>query len=226
LYKNNDLRRFQIFTCADWSGYTIVNPTVLSSKTGGPVAGAWAILNHLGKKGYEEIVTGSQEATIELINAINEIPELEVLGNPVMNLIAIKSVNEAISVFDIADMMQDNGWHLQVQLASNAAPETIHLNINRANLKHIPQLVIELKETIAKLKQQDETESFDFDPAMFDAMLSNPSAETFDQLEMMLGFGGDGVPDKLSMINKILNKLPSQHRNMLLTEFMNRLFTA
>ena len=56
LYKNKALRRYQIFACTDTTAYTLINPTVLSTKSGGPLAGAWAILHYLGDEGYLHIV--------------------------------------------------------------------------------------------------------------------------------------------------------------------------
>ncbi|MGK0389216.1 MAG: sphinganine-1-phosphate aldolase, partial [Maribacter sp.] len=42
LYKERELRKYQIYTCSDWSGYSVVNATVMSSKTGGSLAACWA----------------------------------------------------------------------------------------------------------------------------------------------------------------------------------------
>ncbi|MEE4113263.1 MAG: aminotransferase class V-fold PLP-dependent enzyme, partial [Desulfobacteraceae bacterium] len=44
LYRNKALRRHQIYACSRWIGYTIVNNAVQSSKSGGPMAAAWAVL--------------------------------------------------------------------------------------------------------------------------------------------------------------------------------------
>jgi glutamate/tyrosine decarboxylase-like PLP-dependent enzyme len=38
LYRNKDLRRYQIFACSNWIGYTIINNAVQSSKSGCPMA--------------------------------------------------------------------------------------------------------------------------------------------------------------------------------------------
>ena len=54
LYRNKELRKYQIYTCAQWTGYTIINPTVQSTKSAGPLAAAWAVLNFLGDDGYLE----------------------------------------------------------------------------------------------------------------------------------------------------------------------------
>jgi glutamate/tyrosine decarboxylase-like PLP-dependent enzyme len=43
LYKNKDLRQYQIIACTDTTAYILINPTVLSTKRGGPLAGAWAM---------------------------------------------------------------------------------------------------------------------------------------------------------------------------------------
>ena len=36
-----------------WPGYTMVNTTLQSTKSGGPLAGAWAVVETLGLDGYD-----------------------------------------------------------------------------------------------------------------------------------------------------------------------------
>jgi sphinganine-1-phosphate aldolase len=226
LQKSRDMRRYQYFACSSWSGYTIINPTVLSSKTGGPLAGAWATLNHIGKDGYIEIVKGTQKATELFVEGVKDIPQLEVMTAPVMNLVAIASVDDAVNIFAISDWMTAKGWHIQVQLASTCSKEALHLSINRANIPFIPELLEDLKSAIAEIKAKDKP-AMDFDIAMFAPMLENMNAETFDNLAEMLGVGGnDGLPDELEFLNNIINKLPPAQRNILLTEFVNKMFTV
>ena len=228
LQKNRDLRRYQIFACSSWAGHTIVNPTVLSSKTGGPLAGAWATMQHIGEEGYIEMVKGCQEATALCVAAIANIPELEVMGTPEINLVAIQSAHPAVNVFGISDFMAKRGWHIQVQLASSCGAEALPLSINRANVAFIPELIDLLQEAVAAQLANPQTEDMAIDPSMFAPMLENMDAATFDNLAEMLGLGGagNGVPDNMEMINNMLNQLPPQQRNVLLTEFMNKLFMA
>ncbi len=40
LYRDAALRRHQLWACSSWSGYTLINATVQSTKSAGPVAGA------------------------------------------------------------------------------------------------------------------------------------------------------------------------------------------
>ena len=63
LYRDKELRRYQIYACANWTGYTIVNPTVQSTKSAGPLAAAWAVLNFIGDEGYLEIARQVLDAT-------------------------------------------------------------------------------------------------------------------------------------------------------------------
>lgn len=225
LQKNRDLRRYQIFACSSWSGYTIINPTVLSSKTGGPLAGAWATLNHIGEDGYIEIVDATQKATQLCLEGIKSIPELKVMTEPIMNLVAIASIDPDVSVFAISDAMTKRGWHIQVQLASTCSQEALHLSINRANTAFIPNLISDFKEVILEIKQSDNSPD-DLDPAMFAPMFEHMTASNFDNLAEMLGIGGaEGLPSELEYINNLINKLPPKHRNVLLKEFINKLFS-
>ena len=45
------LRRPQFFASARWPGYTMLNPTMQSTKSGGPLAGAWAVVHDDRRRG-------------------------------------------------------------------------------------------------------------------------------------------------------------------------------
>ena len=51
LQRGRDRQRHQYFATTEWSGYPVVNPTLLGSKPAGPLAGAWAIVQVLGTDG-------------------------------------------------------------------------------------------------------------------------------------------------------------------------------
>jgi glutamate/tyrosine decarboxylase-like PLP-dependent enzyme len=68
MYRNAALRRHQIYACSGWSGYSVVNMTVQSSKSGGPLAAAWATLRFLGDEGYLELARKMRAITAALID--------------------------------------------------------------------------------------------------------------------------------------------------------------
>ncbi|MFC1474667.1 pyridoxal phosphate-dependent decarboxylase family protein [bacterium] len=127
LYRDKSLRRHQIFACSGWPGYTIVNPVAGSSRTGGPLAGAWAILNYLGDEGYMKIVKEVMDATKLLIDGIKEIEEIEINGSPDMCLFSFHSTTDKLNVYKLADELKiRGGWHLQPQFARENSKSNLH----------------------------------------------------------------------------------------------------
>ncbi len=55
LHRTPALRRPQLFASAAWPGYTMLNSTLQSTKSGGPLAGAWAVVETIGDAGYERL---------------------------------------------------------------------------------------------------------------------------------------------------------------------------
>ncbi|HET9501033.1 MAG TPA: aminotransferase class V-fold PLP-dependent enzyme, partial [Marmoricola sp.] len=53
LHRTAALRKAQFFASAAWPGYTMLNSTMQSTKSGGPLAGAWAVVQSVGDNGYE-----------------------------------------------------------------------------------------------------------------------------------------------------------------------------
>ena len=70
MYRSKDIRKFQILACTDTTAYTLTNPTVLSTKSGGPMAGAWAMLNFL-----DEVLDALPDAlcNVFLVNYFNDL---------------------------------------------------------------------------------------------------------------------------------------------------------
>lgn len=230
IYRDKELRQYQIYACSLWPGYTLVNPTVLSSKTGGPMAAAWSMFHHWGKEGYKKAVQACQEATTQLIEGLKEIPQLRVLGEPKISLLSFVSTTDALNVFELAEVMGKRGWYLQAQLASNASPQGLHISITHFNTPHIPALIQDLKECVAELTGEKQHKSKEMlmglDSSMIQLMLADFNPDMLDMLEVVLGTNEAGMPEDMVMINNILNGLNSEQRDMLLKAFVNRMFTS
>jgi sphinganine-1-phosphate aldolase len=222
LYRNKELRRHQIYTCAQWTGYTVVNPTVLSSKSAGPLAAAWAVLHFIGDDGYLEITRQVMDAARRIADAIDEMEDLRLLGRPEMNLVAFTS--DTVSVFHIIDEMKERAWYIQPQLEFHGSKENIHLSINPASVKWVDALLADLRVCVEKARTLESGKVASMvrnafssiDPASF-------TEETFSQMLGMVGIQGAALPERMAEINEILNALPVQLREKLVTEFMNEL---
>jgi sphinganine-1-phosphate aldolase len=222
LYRNKELRRHQIYTCAQWTGYTVVNPTVQSSKSAGPLAAAWAVLHFIGDDGYLEIARQVMDAARRIADAIDEMEDLRLLGRPEMNLVAFTS--DTVSVFHIIDEMKERAWYVQPQLDFRGSKENIHLSINPASVKWVDALLADLRVCVEKARTM---ESGTLASAVSDAFSSvDPASfteETFAQMLGMVGIKGAALPERMAGINEILNALPAQLREKLVTEFINEL---
>ena len=222
MYRNRDIRRFQIFACTDTTGYTLINPTMLSSKTGGPMAGAWAVLNFLGEEGYMRIVKDVQDATQKLIAGVNAIPELRVLGQPAMCMFSFKS--DALNVYQLADEMGKRGWYIQGQFSTPLTPRNLHLSVNQGTIRNVEALLADLRECVEIVKQTPPVDR-DNIRAMVDFALQSPDpVAAFGQLAASAGLAGTDLPTEMAFINEVLDALPDEVCNMFLINFFNDLY--
>lgn len=224
LHRTKDLRRHQIYTCAQWTGYSVVNPTVQSTKSGGPLAAAWAVLNVIGDAGYLALARQALEATQAIVAAIDAMEDLRVLGRPQMNLVAFTS--DTVNVFHIIDEMKLRGWYIQPQLGFHGSKENIHLSVNPACAKWVEPFLEDLRACTATAKTLPNGEIAARIREAFAAI--DPRQVTPEMLRQMLGMAGadaNALPSRMAEINEVLNALPAELTEVLLTEFMNELHT-
>jgi len=224
LYRDAELRRHQIFACAEWSGYSVVNPTVQSTKSGGPLAAAWAVLQYVGDDEYLNMAAPLLEAQTGLQEGIGRIPELRVLGKPDMPLIAFTS--DEVSVFHIADEMKERGWYVQPQLEFAGSPASIHLTVAPANVQWVEALIEDLSASVAAAKQLPSGQIAPLVTAGLAGLEAKDiTAEMVSNLMSMFG-GGGGLPSRMADVNEALNAMAPEIREQLLALYVNQMFTA
>jgi len=228
LHRNKDLRRHQIYTCASWSGYTLANATVQSSKTGGPMAAAWAVLHHIGREGYTAICKDLLEARDKVLDGVKAIEGLRVLGEPEMSLVAFVSDDPQVEIFHLADLMNARGWYVQAQLGMTNSPRNVHLTLTPANVPHMDRFLSDLAEVMDEARQ---AETPQIPPMLATALDTIDFAAlddaTFDQLLAAAGLGAGGdLPEDRVVINLMLDKLDPKSRERVLATFFNGLFST
>ena len=222
MYRGKDIRKYQIFACTDTTAYTLINPTVLSTKSGGPMAGAWAVLNFLGEEGYMRIIQTVQEAVKKLIDGINAIPELRVLGEPAMCMFSFAS--DSINVYQLADEMSKRGWYIQGQFSTPLTPRNLHISINFGNAHSVDALLKDLRECVEIVKTKEPIDT-DTIKAMVGAALQSPDPEAaFGQLAASAGLAGTELPSEMAFINEVLDNLPDALCNVFLVNYFNDLY--
>lgn len=221
LYRDKDLRRYQIFACTETTAYTLVNPTVLSTRSGAPLAGAWAILNYLGQEGYREIVRTVQEATRRLIEGINAIDELRVLGEPDMCMFSFAS--DTLNVFQLADEMRRRGWYLQPQFSTPLSPRNLHVSVNYGTAPKVDGLLEDLREAVEVVKGLPPLDT-EFIRSTVSFLLTEGTPEAMAQLAEMGGIRGTELPEDMALVNEVLDALPPEVVDELLVDYFNELY--
>ncbi|UCD78958.1 MAG: aspartate aminotransferase family protein [Desulfobacterales bacterium] len=225
LYKNKELRKFQIWACSRWAGYTVINPAVTSSKSGGPMAAAWAVLKYLGDDGYLKIVAEVMQATQKLIEGIERIDGLKVLGQPDMCMFALASTTEKINVYRLADKMRAKGWYLQPQFARDISPSNLHVSMNRSTVPQAEALLKALAETVEEMKHEElDPQTRDLQAELKKLALSFDE-KTFFKLAEMAGVTGVEPPESMEKVNMLLEALPYDVSEWLLIEYLNNMMT-
>jgi glutamate/tyrosine decarboxylase-like PLP-dependent enzyme len=221
LHKEKEHRAHQIFACATWSGYTVINNTIQSSRSGGPLAAAWAMLQYFGESGYRKLCEKMLQARKQLVSGISKIEGLNILGDPQSTLIAFASQDN--DVFHIADEMSARGWYIQPQLAYGCSPPSVHLSLNPSSLEFTEQFLSDLTSANAAAKSLPRgqmVQLLESGGIELDAL----DNEKMGALMKGMGINGVDLPERMAHIHELLNALPTSTREDILVQFMNDLY--
>lgn len=225
LFKQAEVRKSQYFVSTDWTGYNAINPTILSTKPGGPIAGAWTAFNYFGEDGYTQISKDTMESTYKFIDGIKAIDGFYVLGNPITPLFAF--AHKKYDVFQIADEMKARGWFITSQLSSDVAPPNLHLTVTIAHKGVEDAFLKDLEESLAKVKKGYTLRKLkdDATAAIVKKLVKNMSPSTLAKATETLGINGGDTPEKLALISRLLDELPNEVTQPLLLDFMSDFYT-
>lgn len=146
LYRSAELRRFQYYVKTDWPGGVYATPTLSGSRPGSLIAGTWAAMLTLGESGYVQSCASIVGAAKEIASTIErEIPELFVLGKPLVSVVAFGSATNSVSIYDVGDYMSKKGWHMNGLGGDTPA---IHIAVTRLTIPVVKELVEDLKEAV------------------------------------------------------------------------------
>jgi glutamate/tyrosine decarboxylase-like PLP-dependent enzyme len=228
LHRSAALRAPQLFASARWPGYTMLNSTTQSTRSGGPLAAAWAVVHAIGDDGYARLARSAREATLELARSVAAIDGLRVLAEPDSTLLAVTTDDDRIDVFSLADEMLARGWFVQPQMAFGSAPANLHLTLSAATAPSVPDFVAALADSVTAVRARGPVQvpaelaaaAATIDPATLDET-------AFDGLLRVAGLAGEGgalaLPEHLAEVNALLDVTPPALREALLLAVLDRL---
>jgi len=223
LYRNKELRKYQYFACSKWTGYTMINTTIQSTKSGGPLAAAWTTLKFVGKDLYLDFTEKKLEAVEKVVNFVEEHPDLELVTKPEMTLVAFTS--STVNIFNIVDEVNSRGWYIQPALKYGNSKEHIHLSINYSNVDKIDDFLKDLADSIESAKTLPSGILLEkLKPVLSLVSGTGFSDSTILKLMELAGLEGKELPKRFAPINEVLNELLPELREKLLVEFTNVVF--
>jgi sphinganine-1-phosphate aldolase len=147
LHRTKELRRYQTFVFDDWLGGFYASPGMQGTRSGAPMASAWAVMHHLGIEGYLRLTRIAIETRALLVDGIRAIPGLVVLGEPEAQLFAVAADPEhlpAVDVFAVGDALAREGWYLDRQ----GPPDSLHATVSAGNAPVVEDLLADLREAV------------------------------------------------------------------------------
>ena len=154
LHRSRELRRYQTFDFDGWLAGRYITPNMQGTRSGLPMAAAWAVLQYLGVDGYRRLVRTTLDTADTIRSGVRAIDGLRILGNPVHHLLAISTEPEMeeearrIDLFALGEAMADRGWHLDRQ----GPPPSLHMTVSAGNTKAVNEFLADLSEAAEQVR--------------------------------------------------------------------------
>ncbi len=148
-FRETALRRKSFFAFTDWPGGLYGSTHITGSRSGGAIAAAWALMQHLGLEGYTRLAMQAWEARQKILSGLAKFPELYVLGQPQLTLFALAS--DQIDMYELADELSAMGWYIERQ----QAPPSLHFNITATHKKVAANFLQDLEKALEKTRKKN-----------------------------------------------------------------------
>jgi glutamate/tyrosine decarboxylase-like PLP-dependent enzyme len=106
-YRSADRAACQPFEMSDWPGGTFSTATLVGTRPGGAIAGAWATLQGMGEQGYVDTARQIMELVAAYRRGIEGIG-LDVIGEPDLSILCFTS--REVDMLRVGEVMGARGW--------------------------------------------------------------------------------------------------------------------
>jgi len=151
LHRDKHLRAYQTFVFDDWLGGFYASPNLQGSRSGMPMACAWAVMQHLGIDGYLRLTAATLDSADRMRAGIAAIEGIRVLGHPRYHLHAMASdptVEPALDIFALGDALLARGWFHDRQ----GPPDSLHSTVSNSNTGMIERYLADLAAAVAEVR--------------------------------------------------------------------------
>ncbi|GAA5964902.1 hypothetical protein JCM21900_002430 [Sporobolomyces salmonicolor] len=159
MYRSKAIRKYQYSVITTWPGGVYASPSMAGSRPGALLAAAWASLLYLGIDGYTDSCREIVGAAKRIVHGIRkDFPELYVLGDPLVSVVAFGSRSEgkgngvgSVPVYEVGDRMGKLGWHLNAL----QNPAAIHIACTRLTVPAVDDFLRDLRIAVNEVKAMD-----------------------------------------------------------------------
>ncbi len=129
LFRTKELKKDSMFVDVTSPGYIFVNTAVLSTRSVGPLAAAFAAVSYLGENGYVELAEKILSARNRLLRGLRKLGFQPVA--PVESMVLTLS-SDGVDLLGFTSAMRERGWHFHLQkgLAEYGVPVNIHMTLS------------------------------------------------------------------------------------------------
>ena len=237
LHRGRRRHRAQFFATTRWAGYPVVNPTLLGSRSASPLAAGWAITQHLGSDGYAELVSSIRRIAVAVRAAVDGIPGLTVMGDPVGPAIALVAdasapVATRVDPHRLADELAGYGWKIQhqpglVQSDGVRIPHSAHLTLTPVLEQRVGEFTDALRAASDAVRGRPQADARMLLAGMrvlgYGEGGRVPGPKAAWRLLRLAGAGSVSADQPMSVLMALIEALPHPVAEALLTELLARL---
>lgn len=146
-YRDRADQERAMFVADAWPSGTFRTATLAGTRPAGAVAGAWAVLHHLGEQGYRSAAARLADMTDAYVRDIEAIDGMRLWAKPDMSIINFGS--DSYDIGAVAKGMSDRGWLPTL----TRRPPGLHLMMS---LLHEPvrhDFVADLRASVAEVRR-------------------------------------------------------------------------
>ncbi|MEM9514079.1 MAG: aminotransferase class V-fold PLP-dependent enzyme [Actinomycetota bacterium] len=150
LHRTKQSRKYQTFVFDGWLGGFYASPNMQGTRSGLPMACAWAVIAHLGVDGYVDLTRQTLENADRFRAGVADIDGIQVLGDGHFHLVALAAdpaFQPEIDMFALGDALLERGWFHDRQ----TPPDSLHSTISNTNTGVIDDYLTDLAECTASV---------------------------------------------------------------------------
>jgi sphinganine-1-phosphate aldolase len=110
LFASENIMKYQFYTNASWQGGLYATPGQAGSRSGVPGVTTNYVMRMHGQLGYRNIAKNIIETREKIQKGLEEIDGIEVMGNPQLTVVAIKS--DKFNIYTLSDDLKNHGVYM------------------------------------------------------------------------------------------------------------------